>query len=184
MKWDEFAFVNHQLAAMLRDGIPLEGALRQLSSTMRRGGLRDEFEKLRADLEKGAPLNEALAARQLPPLYVQMIQIGVKTNDLPAILTLLADYFQRANTIWTRIKGLMVYPAIVLGASLALSIFLAFVGGYAMQIWGPADLFDGRPLPSLTEFMIRAGPFGLWGPVIVIVLMVLVALTMVTVPRL
>ena len=30
MNLDEFAFVNQQLAAMLRDGIPLEGALRQL----------------------------------------------------------------------------------------------------------------------------------------------------------
>ena len=40
MKWDEFAFVNQQLAAMLKDGIPLEGALKQLCATMARGGLR------------------------------------------------------------------------------------------------------------------------------------------------
>ena len=30
MKLDEFAFFNQQLAAMLRDGIPLEGALQRL----------------------------------------------------------------------------------------------------------------------------------------------------------
>jgi len=30
MKQDEFAFFNQQLAAMLRDGLPLEGALRRL----------------------------------------------------------------------------------------------------------------------------------------------------------
>src|SRR5436309_259451 len=30
MKWDEFAFLNQQLAGMLKTGIPLEGALRQL----------------------------------------------------------------------------------------------------------------------------------------------------------
>ena len=29
MKYDEFAFLNQQLAAMLRDGIPLEGELRR-----------------------------------------------------------------------------------------------------------------------------------------------------------
>ena len=48
MKYDEFAFMNQQLAAMLRDGIPLEGALRQLCETMRRGSLRAEFHQLGA----------------------------------------------------------------------------------------------------------------------------------------
>jgi type II secretory pathway component PulF len=37
MKNDEFAFFNQQLAAMLRDGIPLEGALRHLCAEMRSG---------------------------------------------------------------------------------------------------------------------------------------------------
>jgi len=32
-----FAFFNQQLAAMLRDGIPLEGALRRLCQEMRAG---------------------------------------------------------------------------------------------------------------------------------------------------
>src|SRR5205814_1571539 len=37
MNYDEFAFFNQQLAAMLRDGIPLEGALSRLCADMRRG---------------------------------------------------------------------------------------------------------------------------------------------------
>src|SRR5437016_3947732 len=53
---------------MLKTGIPLEGALRQLCETMRRGRLRTELELLQADLAKGAPLREAVAARKLPEL--------------------------------------------------------------------------------------------------------------------
>ena len=52
MKYDEFAFFNQQLAAMLRDGIPLEGALRRLCEEMRRGQLRDELQALEADLRQ------------------------------------------------------------------------------------------------------------------------------------
>jgi type II secretory pathway component PulF len=37
MNYDEFAFFNQQLAAMLREGIPLEGALKQLCAGMRGG---------------------------------------------------------------------------------------------------------------------------------------------------
>jgi hypothetical protein len=48
MKNDEFAFFNQQLAAMLRDGIPLEGALRRLCQEMRRGSLRDELSGARS----------------------------------------------------------------------------------------------------------------------------------------
>ena len=69
MKYDEFAFFNQQLAAMLRDGIPLEGALRRLCEEMRRGKLRDELQALEADLANGTPIADALQLRQLPELY-------------------------------------------------------------------------------------------------------------------
>jgi len=66
MKLDEFAFFNQQLAAMLRDGIPLEGALRRLCQEMRAGSLRTELQLLEADLAKGTPMADALKPRQLP----------------------------------------------------------------------------------------------------------------------
>ena len=91
MKTDEFAFFNQQLAAMLREGIPLEGALRRLCQEIRRGALRDELQALETDLAKGTPIAEALKARQLPELYKRMMLVGVKSNDLPGALTMLAD---------------------------------------------------------------------------------------------
>lgn len=128
MKNDEFAFFNQQLSAMLRDGIPLEGALRQLCANMRRGRLRAELELLERDLSGGVPIQTALAARKLPEFYVQMVQVGVQSNDLPGVLLMLADYYQRVDSIWTRLKGLMVYPFLVLTGAFALSCFLAYLG--------------------------------------------------------
>jgi len=127
MKNDEFSFFNQQLAAMVRDGIPLESALRRLCADMRQSPLRAELVKLEADLAKGTPLREAAAARQLPVLYRQMLEVGAQSNDLPAVLTMLADHYQRRHVVWTRLKGLMVYPVIVLLGSFLLSCFLAVV---------------------------------------------------------
>jgi len=127
MKNDEFCFFNLQLAAMVRDGIPLESALRRLCADMRQGQLRSELELLEADLAKGVPLREAVAARQLPDLYRQMLEVGAQSNNLPAVLTLLADHFQRRHVVWTRLKGLMVYPMIVFVGAFLLSCFLAFL---------------------------------------------------------
>lgn len=153
MKHDEFAFFNQQLAAMLRDGIPLEGALRRLCQEMRHGSLRDELQALEADLAKGTPINDALAPRQLPELYKRMILVGVKGGDLPGALTMLADYFQNQNNVWTRLKSMMTYPLIVLFVAFLISLLLAFAWNCVI---GPnfKEMFGGSglPMPAATLF--------------------------------
>jgi type II secretory pathway component PulF len=153
MNYDEFAFFNQQLAAMLRDGIPLEGALRRLLTEMRKGDLRAEMDRLSSDLSQGTPITEALNARALPDFYKQLVLVGVRSNNLPATLTLLADYYQRQNNLWVRLKGLMVYPLIVLFA-----VFL--ISGLFVVLWAKvgsaSDLMirglgEGRPLPAMTQ---------------------------------
>src|SRR5690349_7241637 len=113
MNYDEFAFFNQQLAAMLREGIPLEGALKQLVTGMREGSFRTEIQQLEHDLGQGIPLAQALSRRSLPPLYLRMVDVGARCNDLPGVLTMLADHYHRANALWTRLKGLMAYPILV-----------------------------------------------------------------------
>jgi type IV pilus assembly protein PilC len=165
MKNDEFAFFNQQLAAMVRDGIPLESALRRLCADMRQSPLRAELEKLEADLAKGTPLREAAAARKLPDLYRQMLEVGAQSNNLPAVLTMLADHYQRRHVVWTRLKGLMVYPMIVLIGAFLLSCFLTVLMYHLIQVLSPG--FPGQSLPNFTA--------SLWiGPVLLG--MVLVAL--------
>jgi type II secretory pathway component PulF len=134
VNYEELAFLNQQLAAMLREGIPLEGSLRQLCAGMRRGRLRSELAALESDLSQGVPLNRALAGRNLPEFYSQMVQLGTRTNDLPAVLTLLADYYQGANLVLTRLKGLMIYPALVLLLSCAFSVWMVFLFRQFMEI--------------------------------------------------
>ncbi|HKI70419.1 MAG TPA: type II secretion system F family protein, partial [Verrucomicrobiae bacterium] len=71
----------------------------------------------------------ALKARQLPELYRRLVLVGIKSSDLPGALNMLADYYQRRHVVWTRLKGLMVYPLIVLSAAFLLSCFLSFILG-------------------------------------------------------
>jgi type IV pilus assembly protein PilC len=153
MKYDEFAFFNQQLAAMLRDGIPLEGALRRLCQEMRGGALRDELQSLEADLAKGTPMAAALAPRQLPELYKRMILVGVKSGDLPGALTMLADYFQNQNNVWTRLKSMMTYPLIVMFVAFLISLVLAFAWNCVI---GPSfkEIYSGMgiQLPGATVF--------------------------------
>jgi type II secretory pathway component PulF len=148
MNYDELAFFNEQLAAMLRDGIPLEGALKQLCAGMGTSPLRQEMQLLQEDLMRGTPLKEALVRRNLPPFYRSMVEIGVRSNDLPGTLILLADYYHRSNALWTRLKGLLVYPVIVIVVSLGLTFMLSvalnkFMGSFFDQFPAPPALMIG-----------------------------------------
>ena len=125
MNLDEFAFFNRQLANMLNDGIALAGAIHKLSSAMKRGNLRNELEELHRQIAHGTSLDQALEHSNLPPLYCQMVKIGVRGDKLAEMLSLLADYYQSSNTIATRIKGLIVYPTIVLVFCLIVSVCIA-----------------------------------------------------------
>ncbi len=68
-----------------------------------------------------------MARRQLPDFYKRMVEVGARSHDLPGMLTLLADHYQRANAVLTRLKGLMVYPLLVVLVSLGLTLFLWMV---------------------------------------------------------
>jgi general secretion pathway protein F len=176
VKYDELAFLNQQLAGMLKSGIPLEAALRQLCLSMRRGRLRTEFEALQADLTQGTPLESALARRRLPDFYKEMVRVGAKSNNLPAMLTLLGDYYQRVHALWTRLKTLLIYPLIVLIFCFGLSFLLVAVSGPLAANLGTAlgyEPFGGNQPSPMTFAVGMLMPLFLLGLVLAAVLAVL-----------
>jgi len=146
---EELSFFNRQLAGMVASGIPLEGALKHLCSEMAKGKLRSEIEALEAQLREGAPLAEAIGCRSLPPLYVSMVRLAATSGDLPAVLTMLADHYEQEAVAWTKLRGLMVYPHIVLTVALAFSVMMTrvlhryldeVIGYYSVMRWSVSDL--------------------------------------------
>ncbi len=124
MNYDELSWFNQQLAAMLREGLPLEGALRQLTESQQKGALREEFTQLESALASGQRLDQAILARRFPPLYVRLVQAGARSGDLPGALTMAADYYSELNSVWRRAKAVLFYPAIVLLGAVGLTLLL------------------------------------------------------------
>src|SRR5437667_2839600 len=180
MNAEELAFANKQLAGMLKSGIPLEGALRQLCVNMRGGRLRIELEALESELAKGIPLREALSTRKLPEFYIKMLQLGAQT-DLTGVLLLVADYYQRASLVGRRLKGLMIYPLIVLTVSLGLAGFVAFVCTRLMaETTGP--LSDSWWPGANTGHELTTMLVGMWTPVGALLFLTLLVTGMLLVP--
>src|SRR5438552_17860202 len=107
-----------------------------------------------------------------------MVEIGARSNDLPGVLTLLADHYHRANALWTRLKGLMVYPLLVLLVSLGLTLFISmafsrFLAGFAAQ---PAG-FNDQAMPNSAMALAS-----IWMPPLVLSVVALLALAAVFIP--
>ncbi|MGB0580341.1 MAG: type II secretion system F family protein [Limisphaerales bacterium] len=99
MKLADLAFVNQQLAGIIRNGRPLEGALRQLCRDMSAGRLKTELTALEQDLAGGTPLGKAIEKRNLPAFYRRMLQVGEASNDVPGMMLLLANYYNRIGIL-------------------------------------------------------------------------------------
>lgn len=126
MNLELFAFVNRQLAGMLRAGLPLESGLRQVARDLQKGRLRDELEQLEADLSRGVPLAQAVECRRFPELYKRLLIVGSRARDLPAVLNQLADHYRTQHQLWLRLRGLLIYPCVVLLGAFLLSCLMHF----------------------------------------------------------
>jgi len=177
MKPDELAFANEQLAGMLKSGLPLEGSLRELTASMKSGSLRTELEALEKDLAKGTELPKALDKRDLPPLYIRMLKVGVKGENLPEVLQCMADHYGRESTLWIRIKSLMIYPLLLLVVFIAFAFGIDWLGDKIWELFAgtwPRDMPDPRK-EGLTGYI-------LWVPRIFLALFALVALAVWALP--
>lgn len=168
MKLDELAFFNQQLAGMLKAGLPLEGSLRQLSAGMTKGKFRDQLKELEGKLAAGEPLEKAVAASKLPDFYKRMLIAGRKAEALPQVLLLLADYYQQASVLAIRIKGVLLYPGMIIIGSWLLSMLIwylyfslrdsvmsAFRGMFGGS--APPQFIAGMVLPSVIVTLVAIG---------------------------
>jgi type II secretory pathway component PulF len=84
------------------------------------------------------------------------MRVGAQGNDLPGALNLAADYYQRAHNLATRMKGLAVYPLLVLASGLALSLLVtlivsAVMGEYSgdVNLLGQEMTAGSRPIEQI-----------------------------------
>ena len=144
---------TRQFSTMLNAGLPLLSCLEILGKQTESAGLRRVLAEVRGDVEGGLSLADAL--RRQPKvfdnLYVNMVESGETGGALDVILLRLATYLEKMEVLMRKIKGAMIYPAIIsLVAAGAISVMLLFV----IPIF--ALMFEGvgAELPVMTQVVI------------------------------
>ncbi len=149
---------TRQFSTMLNAGLPLLSCLEILAKQTESSGLRRVLGEVRGDVEGGLALADAL--RRQPKvfdnLYVNMVESGETGGALDVILMRLATYLEKSAALRRKIRGAMIYPAIItLVAIGAISVMLLFV----IPIF--AKMFEGvgAELPGMTQLVIGMSNF-------------------------
>lgn len=146
----DFAAFNQQLAHLTDAGLPVEQGLRLIAQDLKGGRLSAAIEQVANELKQGKPLDAAFAAHRgaFPPLYGAVVQAGVRTGDLPAVLLGLGRHLELLQRLRSAVWRAVAYPAVVLFAVLAMLGVLGMV--LVPQFRSIFDDFDAN-LPAATE---------------------------------
>lgn len=146
---------SRQFATMIESGLNVVAALTILEEQTEDKNLAAVIADLRADVEGGLLLSEAMARhpRVFSNLYVAMVQAGEAAGILDIVLDRVAHQIEKEMKIKRRVKGAMIYPLAVLTfATLVLIGLLMFLVPIFVEIF--EDL--GGELPMLTQLVVKA----------------------------
>jgi general secretion pathway protein F len=140
-----------QLSDLLAAGVPMLRALEILSRTAANPRLGRIVAEVRDTVAGGETLADSLARhpKVFTELHVAMVRAGEHAGFLEEVLTNLASFLERQDDLRSKVRGAMVYPAVLatLGVG-AVAVMLLFFVPMFKQFLGAQHL----PLPSRVLF--------------------------------
>ncbi|MFZ5907745.1 MAG: type II secretion system F family protein [Nitrospirota bacterium] len=163
VKDKDIVVFTRQFATMIDAGLPLVQALDILSAQVENKTLAKTLQEVKGDVESGATYADALKKhpRVFTELYVNMVAAGEAGGILDTILNRLASYIEKAMKLKKKVKGAMIYPAVVTSvAVLVIAVIMIFVVPTFAKMF--AQLGGTLPLPTriiinISNFLAGAG---------------------------
>lgn len=122
----ETAQFTRLLSTMLATGLPLTAALSDLSVQTSSDSLKSAIKSVITDVQGGATLS--LSMSRFPgifsPLYISLVKAGEVSGKLDDSLGKLADNLESQLDFKAKIKGALLYPAIIIVAMTGIGILM------------------------------------------------------------
>lgn len=119
-------FFARNLSVMISAGLSLTRALEALADE----SSNQRFKKIILDLDnsivQGKSFAEALRVHEkiFGELFVNMVEVGEASGKLTLVLRLLANQMKKDHDLRKRVRGAMIYPAIIVTALLGVGAFM------------------------------------------------------------
>src|SRR4030043_782115 len=149
---------TRQFSTMINAGLPLVQALEILSTQVENKNFGKTIAQIKTDVESGVTYADALKKhpKVFSELYVNMVAAGEAGGVLDPIPKRLAAYIEKAMKLKKKVKGAMVYPAVVTAvAVLVIVVIMIFV----VPTFSKMFIQLGGTLPLPTQMIISLSNF-------------------------
>ena len=154
VKPKDLTIFSRQFATMVNSGLAMLRCLYILEEQTENKKLARVLTQVRADVEAGISLSDALAKHPdvFSRLYVSMVRAGEVGGILDEVLNRLATQLEKDDSIRRAVKAAMVYPLMI--GSFAIIVLMGMVM-FLIPIFANMykDLGNAK-LPALTRYMI------------------------------
>src|SRR5215210_2655938 len=149
---------TRQLSILQDAGLPILRSLKILEGQCKPGVLKNSLSDVVEDIESGSTLSEAFAKhpKAFDRLYCNMIKAGEAGGALEAILQRLADFKEKSQSLKRKVKGAMIYPAVVIFVAL---LIVGFILYWIVPKFEAIFADFGVDLPVMTVTLIKASNY-------------------------
>lgn len=167
---------TRQLSILQDAGLPILRSLTILENNQKPGKLKNALMDVCEEIEGGSTLSEAMSKcpKVFSRLYVNMIKAGEAGGALETILQRLADFLERAESLKKKVKGAMIYPAVVVTVAILILIFIMyFIVPTFQEMFEEFDLDLPAPtmlLIAMSSYIVKYGFLLVVIPVCMIIL--------------
>lgn len=158
IKFEERIILTKNLAAMLAAGLTLSRTLSVIERQSTNKFLKEVVSDLEQEVKKGTSFHEGLAKhpKVFSKLFIAMTKAGEESGTLAEALKVVARQMDRAYTLEKKVKGAMIYPAIILMAVIIIGVLMMI---YVVPTLSATFASLGVDLPTATRVIIGASDF-------------------------
>lgn len=159
---EELGVFARQMYTLVKTGVPLAAALKNLGSSMKNPTMRKTLFGVVEHLEAGQDLaNSMQGYRVFSPMLISMVRVGQSSGDLANAFLRINQYIELEGNAVKDIKTAMRYPIfVVVALTLAIILINIFVIPAFAHVFAQAKM----ELPWATRFFIAFSNFmiGYW----------------------
>ncbi len=153
---------SRQLSTLINAGLPLVQALRSVGAQTTNKALKDVINQVITDVEAGTSFSKSLARhpKVFNRVYISLIEASETSGTLDKGLERLAEQQEKDADILSKVRGALVYPAIVLLVMAGVVIFMLVkvlpeVQNIYASLPGVSLPIETRLLLDLSHFLIH-----------------------------
>jgi type IV pilus assembly protein PilC len=154
----DIAIVTRQLATLLKAGVPLLQSFHIVGQGHSNQAVARLLDQVRTDIETGRELSAAFARHPLhfPAMYCDLVAAGETAGMLDTLLERLASYMEKTETLKSRVRSALMYPAAVVAVAL---VVVAVIMVFVVPSFKSVFASFGAELPAATLLVLALSEF-------------------------